>query len=108
MGPTRLIIIISAAHSGALNKKGNSQSVVYWAQQKSPWAGPRICEMLSALKSFGPRCFWLPTSWQGRRARYGGGGGLSQVFGLTPGEEAFAGARGGLFGRGAFLVFTPA
>ena len=64
--------------------------------------------MLSALKSFGPRCFWLPTSWQGRRARYGGGGGLSQVFGLTPGEEAFAGARGGLFGRGAFLVFMPA
>ena len=35
-------------------------------------------------------------------------GGLSQVFGLTPGEEAFAGARGGLFGRGAFLVFMPA
>ena len=62
--------------------------------------------MLSALKSFGPRCFWLPTSWQGRRARYGGGGGLSQVFGLTPGEEAFAGARGGLFGRGTSGPFS--
>ena len=35
MGPTGLIIIISAAHSGALNKKGNGQSVVNGAQQRA-------------------------------------------------------------------------
>ena len=40
MGLTRLIIIISAAHSGALNKKGNGQSVVYGGPTKSSGQAP--------------------------------------------------------------------
>ena len=40
MGPTRLVIIISAAPSGALNKKGNGQSAVYGGPTKSPGQAP--------------------------------------------------------------------